>query len=414
MSAGEVHKRGWIAQKNYMVLFVVMFALPIMSHAGGLGIAAIVALGTVFGLIGFRPPHPRDIPKTVPMAIWMLMLMLVWGLFSSLWSPYETTDTLSNADKILVGVPLFLGCAAMLVGQNKYTKNALPWMLVVVTFGSIAAILIDLLTDYSLTMLVDPLAEGETMGSRQGDMVQNVGHAVSVLVLLAVPVGGILWQKGSLGRLATVLMVVLIGFATYKANASAAQLGLIVGLLFVGLATLKPKFALNVAFLMAGAVLLFAPLLAFISARMSADMRAKLPFSWEERVVNWDTLYDKIWEHPFIGHGFDAVRTFTETHSIRGFEGRALVSLHPHNAGLHLWIEVGFIGVLLACLALYSGARRLTGAGGLSRPQLISASGFCAATTVMASLSYGVWQDWWWASIIFIAATIAFIKPTAK
>lgn len=413
MTSGVVHKRGWVAQKNYIVLFVVLFALPFMSHAGGLGIAAIVALGAVFGLIGFRPPHPRDIPKRVPMAIWVLMLMLVWGLITSLWSPYETMETLSNPEKILIGVPLFLGCAAMVIGQNKYAKNALPWMLVFITFGSITAILFDLLSNYSLTMLLDPLAEGETTGSRQGDMVQNVGHAVSVLVLLAAPVGGFLWQKGSVGKLATVLMVLLIGFATHKANASAAQLGLIAGLVFVGLAYLKPKFALNAAFLMAGTALLFAPLLAFISVRMSPGMRAKLPFSWEERVFNWETLYGKIWEHPFIGHGFDAVRTFTDTHAIRGFEGRALVSLHPHNAGLHLWVEVGLVGVLLACTALYFTARRLTGSGGLSRPHLIAAAGFCAATVTMASLSYGVWQDWWWASIIFIAATIAFIKPSS-
>jgi len=408
------HKRGWVAQKNYIVLMVVIFVLPFMSHAGGLGIAAIVALGTVFGLIGFRPTHPKNIPAIVPAAMWVLMLLLLWGLVSSLWSPYKSSYTLTNPVKILVGVPLFLGCAAMIVGQSKYARNALPWLLVVITFGSIAAILIDLLTQYSLTMFMDPLAEGETMGMRQGDMIQNIGHAVSVLVLLAAPVGVFLWEKGAMGKILAGLIVLLIGYATHKANASAAQVGLIIGIVFVGLASFKPKFALRTGFLMAGACLLFAPALAFISAKLSPELRAKLPFSWEERVANWETLYGKILEHPFVGHGFDAVRTFTETHSIRGFEGRALVSLHPHNAGLHLWVEIGLVGVLLACVALYFGARRLTGAQGLSKMRMVAASGFCAATTAMASLSYGVWQDWWWASIIFTAATISFIKPRAN
>jgi len=127
-------------------------------------------------------------------------------------------------------------------------------------------------------------------------------------------------------------------------------------------------------------------------------------------VFNWEVLYQKILEHPFIGHGFDAVRTFNGTHTIRGFEDRALVSLHPHNAGLHLWVEVGFVGVVLACLALYLGARTLTGSERLSKPRLIAASGLCAATAVMASLSYGVWQDWWWAAIIFASTSIVLIK----
>ena len=298
----------------------------------------------------------------------------------------------------------------MICAQNKYARNILPWLFVVALMGSLVAVLTDLMSNYSLTLLVDPLAVGETMGRRQGDMIQNVGHAVSVLILFAAPACMLLWQKSGVGKIATVLMILLMGFSTHKANASAAQIGLIVALVFMGLAHFKPKLALRGAFTMAGACLLFAPTLAYVSSKLSPQMRAQLPFSWEERVFNWEVLYGKIMEHPFIGHGFDAVRTFNDTHTIRGFEGRALVSLHPHNAGLHLWVEVGFVGVILACVALYLGARKLTDPEIFSKPLMVAATGLCAATTAMASLSYGVWQDWWWAAIILSAASIVFIK----
>ncbi len=406
-------KRGIIARKNTFVLFLVFLAFPLMAHAGGLGIAAILAVYSLIALLGFRPPHPRNIPSLIPAAIWAIMALLLWGLISTLWSPYQSTNTLNNAQKLVVGVPLYLGCAAGIYAQHKYERNIFPWLLVGITAMLIGTILTDLLTDYSLTLLVDPLAKGETMVTRSADMIQNVGHAVSVLVLLAAPTGVYLWQKGGAGKIAAMFMVLLIGFASHKANASAAQLGLVLGLGFIGVATVKPKLALRSGFIMAGAALLFAPLLAYTATQLSPNIRAKLPFSWEERVANWQTLYAKILEHPFIGHGFDAVRTFTETHTIRGFEGRALVSLHPHNAGLHLWVEVGLVGVLLACIALYLGGRRLTGSSGLPKPAMVAASGLVAATAVMASLSYGVWQDWWWAAIIFAGATISFIKePT--
>ncbi len=411
-SCNGVQKRGIVAWKNSIVLFLVFLAFPIMAHAGGLGIAAIMALYSLIGLVGFRPPHPRNIASVVPAAIWVIMVLLLWGLLSTLWSPYQSDDTLNNAQKMVLGVPLYLGCAAAIHAQHKYERNIFPWLLVGVTAILIGTILTDLLTNYSLTLFVDPLAEGESMRHRQADMIQNVGHAVSVLVLLAAPTGVFLWQKGGVGKLAAVLMVILIGYATHKANASAAQVGLILGLVFIAVASLKPKLALRGGFLMAGTVLLFAPLLALLSSILSPELRAKLPFSWEERVVNWEALYGKILEHPFIGYGFDAVRTFNDTHTIRGFEGRALVSLHPHNAGLHLWIEIGLIGVLLACTALFFGARRLTGPLGLSKPRMVAASGLCAATAVMASLSYGVWQDWWWASIIFAAAGVTFVRKS--
>lgn len=390
----------------------MFIAFPFMSHAGGLGIAAIVALSGLLGIIGFWPSHIKDFLLSVPAALWAIIALLTWGAISVLWSPYQTSDILNNAVKILFGMPVYLGCAAMICAQNKYTRNILPWLFVAALIGSIVAVLTDLMANYSLTLLVDPLAAGETLESRRGDMIQNVGHAVSVLVLLAVPASVFLWQRGRLGKLSAILLIGVIGFCTHKANASAAQVGLLVALIFMGLALLNAKLALRSTFLMAGACLLFAPLLAFISGKLSADMRAKLPFSWEERVFNWEVLYQKVLEHPIIGHGFDAVRTFTGTHTIRGFEGRALVSLHPHNAGLHLWVEVGFIGVVIACIGLYFGAQKLTGSEGLSKQRMIAATGLCAATAAMASLSYGVWQDWWWASIIFAATTISFVKKT--
>jgi len=405
-----VQKRDWIAQKNYILLTVMFVAFPVMSHAGGLGIAAIVALSGLLGVIGFWPNQLRQFLITVPAAFWAIIALLTWGAISVLWSPYQTSDTLNNAIKILFGMPVYLGCAAMICAQNKYTRNILPWLFIAALVGSVAAVLTDLMTNYSLTLFLDPLAEGESTSSRQADMIQNISHAVSVLVLLIVPASIFLWQKGSIGKLLAILLIGVIGFCTHKANASAAQVGLLAALVFMGLANLNAKLALRGAFLMAGASLLFAPILAFLSGKSSADMRAKLPFSWEERVFNWEVLFQKILEHPIIGHGFDAVRTFNDTHTIRGFEGRALVSLHPHNAGLHLWVEVGFIGVILACLALYLGTQKLTGDGGLSKQRMVAAAGFCAATTVMANLSYGVWQDWWWASIIFAAATISFIR----
>jgi len=407
------HNRDWIAKKNYALLIVMFLALPFMSHAGGLGIAAIVALTGLLGMIGFWPVHIKGFLFKVPTVIWAIMALLSWATFSVLWSPYQSDDILNNATKLLFGMPVYFGCAAMICAQNKYARNILPWLLIAIIIGSITAVLIDLSTNFSLTLLLDPLAEGEHIISRRGDMIQNVSHAVSVLVLLTAPVSMLLWQKGGVGKIAAVLMILLIGVSTHKANASAAQIGLVVALIFMGLAHFKPILALRGAFTMAGACLLFAPALAYVSSKLRPEMRAQLPFSWEERVFNWEMLYGKIMEHPFIGHGFDAVRTFNDTHTIRGFEGRALVSLHPHNAGLHLWVEVGFVGVILACVALYLGARKLTEPEVLSKPHMVAATGLCAATTAMASLSYGVWQDWWWAAIILSTASIVFIKKAS-
>ena len=67
-------------------------------------------------------------------------------------------------------------------------------------------------------------------------------------------------------------------------------------------------------------------------------------------------------------------------------------------------------GVVLACIALFLAVRKLTKTDVLSKSQMVAAAGLCAATAAMASLSYGVWQDWWWAVIIFAAASVSLVQ----
>ncbi|MBL4852748.1 MAG: O-antigen ligase family protein [Robiginitomaculum sp.] len=404
------HQRNWVAKKNWLILVLVFLAYPLMSHAGGLGIAAILALGGVLGLIGWRPPHPRDIRKSVPAAIWAIMAVLLWAMISTLWSPYNSGDVLNNAAKLFIGVPLYLAFAVLVVGQSKYSGSSLQWLLISVTFLSSMAVLGDIVSDYGVTKLFDPLAPKESMNVKRGDMIQNLTHATSVLVLLFTPVGLMLWVKGAGGKLAAGGLLVLILAGAIAANMTSSMLALGLAVVFVFLASYWPKLMVRIAFFGGGISIFFAPLFGYIASQAGPEIRAQIPFSWEERVVNWSYMYEKVLQKPWFGHGFDAVRTFNDTHTIRGFEGRALVSLHPHNAGLHIWGELGLIGAVLVCLALFYAARKLTQQDVLTEVQLVALAGLTASAIIIAGFSYGVWQDWWWAVIIFSGAIIGFVK----
>ncbi|HFB55597.1 MAG TPA: hypothetical protein ENJ46_06695, partial [Hellea balneolensis] len=77
-------------------LVLVITILPIMVHAGGLGIAPAVAIGGGAGILGY---HPRSIwtgLKNAPPSILLVFLLLFWGLVSTLWSPYPVRGFLSN------------------------------------------------------------------------------------------------------------------------------------------------------------------------------------------------------------------------------------------------------------------------------------------------------------------------------
>lgn len=407
----KVLLKKWVSRKDFVMLCLVFLTVPAFAHAGGLGIAAIVGLCGLVALAGF-PPSLAETNARISLPVRVLFLFLGWAFITSFWSPYQSGETMTNPVKILLGVPVFLLSAYLIktAAADPKKREILLGMLFVMTLALGCSLLIDQVSGFAISLAIDPVDAGQDPNLRLGDMIQNVGHGTSVLSLLMVPVGVLLWMRGGRGKLAAMVLVGLTLACGFVTNQSASLLGAFGALFIMAIASMRPKFAVWSSFTVGGLALLCAPLLAFFASRLSLDMKAKLPFSWEERVDNWGHIYGKIMEHPFVGHGFDAVRTFNDTHTIRGFEGRALVSLHPHNAGLHIWVETGFVGVALGCLGLYLGARYLTRTDYLTKPQLIAVSGLTMAVAIMASLSYGVWQDWWWASIIYAAALVSFIK----
>jgi len=88
----------------------------------------------------------------------------------------------------------------------------------------------------------------------------------------------------------------------------------------------------------------------------------------------------------------------------------SIVSLHPHNAGLQIWLETGVIGAVLAVTFLWLlGQEALKFAQG-GRARSMAAAGLIAPVLLISSVSYGVWQHWWWASL-FISAGVLYLVP---
>jgi O-antigen ligase len=77
--------------------------------------------------------------------------------------------------------------------------------------------------------------------------------------------------------------------------------------------------------------------------------------------------------------------------------------LHPHNAALQLWLELGGIGAVLyatlyvVCLI---GLLRLP----LTRRALAAGAALVAAVFVIGQLSFNVWQSWWLCAQFLTAA----------
>jgi O-antigen ligase len=111
------------------------------------------------------------------------------------------------------------------------------------------------------------------------------------------------------------------------------------------------------------------------------------------RLLIWSFVGDRIGERPFTGWGLDAARAIPGgKEEVR--PGLTRLPLHPHNAALQLWLELGMPGAAL--IALFVGWLWL-GLAGAPWPRLYAAAvgGSLTAALAAAFAAYGVWQEWW-------------------
>ena len=141
------------------------------------------------------------------------------------------------------------------------------------------------------------------------------------------------------------------------------------------------------------------------------------------RIYIWNFAAERIAEHPVIGWGLDASRR------IPGGDAPLIIyrcgadlqptakvavessylPLHPHNAIMQLWLELGGIGTVLGFGMLIALLARAYGAAAWRDPTTQAAFGASTlAGLAVALVSFGVWQEWFLSGLFFAAAIAAF------
>lgn len=141
--------------------------------------------------------------------------------------------------------------------------------------------------------------------------------------------------------------------------------------------------------------------------RLQASVEDKRS-SVEHRLCIWEFTAARILEKPLLGWGLDSSR------SIPGGEVECVkngpsLSLHPHNAALQVWLELGLLGAFALSAAIALAFRYVAGMPA-GAPQAGAAASLAAAL-VIAFLSYGIWQNWWLAALALSAMTVRAALP---
>ena len=347
---------------------------PLLGWAGSLGFAPAVALA---GLLTALSVRIRTEDRALLLA---LFTALVWACASAFWSPWRPADLDEQTGLKLVFMLALYGCAVS--AARAVPEGRLPRLLsgLATAAGVLALFLLfEALTSAAGYKVLLGLI-GQTV--RPDYAIKIVAQGLYVLTLLAPPAlaavsGRTRWILG------LVLGAGIIGPALvfgYDAPLLALACAILAAGLVLGLPSLGPRL---LAGLSAGGFLL-APVLAKGAFALGLDERIAplLSESWLQRLGYWGKAVDWIWARPLPGWGLDASRAFGPG-----------IQLHPHNAPLQIWMELGLIGAVAAAIvwaSIFSG---------LSRPVRTPAAAAATATAVayliFGAVSFGVWQEWW-------------------
>ncbi len=395
-------------------VFLILVLMPFFAIAGGRGIPLLVAIGGAVWMSHSLKTSLQNSSRSYIFShyflqqsrwIWGLAAFLFWACLSNLWSTYESPKLLGNSYIVAFGAVLYFAfhrqisfCLVRYPGVMKKTILGITLFLLVILFWDIS-------TSYGLSLFFDPKLETETVEKKELDLIQNTSNGITTLAIWLPAALMILVTQFRRGWWLAIALFFAAIYTAYLGQMDSALIAMVLAIIVMGLAYYWPLIMTKLVILAAMISWIAAPILGYIFTNLPQVQQSALPKSWEHRAKKWAYVSEKIKEHPVLGHGFDMSRSFKDLiENNERLEGLQILSLHPHNAGLHIWLETGLIGLCLVIITLYLLGKHLTEHIRRNRLYAVMLCGFMITVIIIANISYGVWQEWWWASIIYAAA----------
>ncbi len=359
---------GWV--------MVPVFAIaPLMAWLGPRGFASLAAIAGLLALPNFRV---RDEDRPAGIAI---LVLVIWALGSMVWSPY-TPRNLGAATGLKLAAEAVLLPSAIAAARGAPAASRV-WMLRAFAWGMALLGLILMAEAATGAGIYRALRDALHDPIRPDLGVKNVAQALFVLALFT-PAAAVAGARVGGGAWLALPMIVGVAWPSIVFSYDAPLLALVLSAIAMALVYGAPRWGPRLMATAAVIFFMFAPVVVWgvRKAGLWEPMAAKVSLSWSQRMGYWAHAQDWIADHPLRGWGLDASRMFGPG-----------IHLHPHDAALQVWLELGLIGAASAAVLW---AVILAGLGRDRRDLALAASAGCAAAYLtFNAFSFGVWQEWW-------------------
>ena len=384
-----------------LALSLTALILPPLGFLAPAGTAPLLALAALGVLATGRAALWPELRRLKAVAA-LLALLGLWGALSALWSIIPG-HSLFEALRFLV---LALGGMVLVAGAGLLDDAARRRVSRFVVAGlalALVVLVIELADDFPLRRLGGHAPEVMP--------ITKLDRGAQILVLAAIPAAAALRR-----RAAALLLVLAVALALGPLKSSTSVVSFAAALVAFALALRWPRLVGLAGAAVFIALTLGMPVLQPSREAIGAFYQAlpSIRGSAHHRLVIWNWAADRIAERPLLGWGMDASRALpggnTKVEAYMPLAQYGLVidgtvmPLHPHDAILQWWVELGVVGALLgAALVAWVWLQ-----AALAGPFVLA---LAAATMPPLLLSFGVWQSWWLATL-FLAAALLRTAPS--
>lgn len=377
---------------------VVSPLLPLLAERSMVALLSLFALAALVAHLALRRPLTMSGGRALFMAGGAVVAA---GALSAAWA-LDGTLALKQAGQILGALVcmavLWPVVAGLTAGEGRRISDALVLgvVLAMVVLGVNAAF------DLPLHRLIHGIPADKAVPQH----LMNKG--IVTAVLLCWPAALALWLAGR--RAWAVLLPLIMAALVLPLDTQTASFAILCA---VAAAALLAAIGRPWLRIMAAGLVLLVFLQPVIVANLAAAGGIEadwMPSSFRHRVFIWDFVAQRIAERPLLGWGLEASRIMPSFGVEPPFGYRSVIPVHPHNAFLQVWLEMGLFGLVPVLVLVLLPLRAIAGLA--SAPRAL-AGGAWAAAVAAALPGYGAGQSWWLFTIVAQGMLVmAVLRPT--
>jgi len=378
-----------------MVFSCGLLLLPLIAVFSPNGVVVLFAVMAVALAVLARSQLDLRAIVRAPLAL-ILGGLLAWSLLSAAWAP-EPLGSLDLWARLvvisLVGLVL-VACARKLAAES---HGAIEKALMIGGVAFLGLLVVEIVTDVAMTRTLRGL-----LADADNVRMVMISRGTMIFAIFFWPCAYVIWRN--INPAAAVAFGLASGAALYFSPSSIALLAICVAGCVFAIVCWRPKPAITVLGVLVVVTVAAAPILTtyLVSPEQVASTFGDLPRNWQHRLYIWQFAAEKIAERPIFGWGLDASRDIAGGSQVVANIAPAM-PLHPHNAALQLWLELGIPGVAIVVVLLGNLFRGLAGSG-LPPSRMAVAAAMVIAYLVIANTGFGLWQNWWLAVAWLMAA----------